>query len=291
MIDGVSIIAGRRGKLKKIVRLAYGLLADLAVFEDLVEHVGEGGGAGAGGVLRGLEAAGEVVVTLAGGAEFVGDVEGGEDGDAEGVYGVAVGGDSAHLGVDDGGETLDVGGIGAAEVVDLVVDLYGNGLGDGLVFGGLGGSLWDFEGLVHRVSFALRLEKFVHLLEHLFDAKADGIALFVEDVDFVFDGAGVAFVRGEFFAERGDFGFGGGAGFAFTLDDFYGAKDFLFEGLELVCADTRADGRCTHISTSIDGWGVDFIGENLGGIYLGADFCRLNAGDGGVGVFQGGCGF
>jgi hypothetical protein len=33
-------------------------LADLAVFEDLVEHVGEGGGAAAGGVLRVLEGAG-----------------------------------------------------------------------------------------------------------------------------------------------------------------------------------------------------------------------------------------
>ena len=34
-------------------------LADFAVFEDLVEHVGEGAGAGAGGVLRVLEVAGE----------------------------------------------------------------------------------------------------------------------------------------------------------------------------------------------------------------------------------------
>jgi hypothetical protein len=118
----------------------------------------------------------------------------------------------------------------------------------------------------------LRLEEFVHLLEHLFDAKADGVALFVEDGDFVFDGAGVAFIGGEFFAEGGDFGFGGGAGFAFTLDDLDGAEDLLFECLKLVDADTRADGRCTHISTSIDGWGVDLIGENLGGIYLGADF-------------------
>ena len=39
------------------------------------------------------------------------------------VDGVAVGGDGAHLGVDDGGETFDVGGVGAAEVVDLVVDV------------------------------------------------------------------------------------------------------------------------------------------------------------------------
>src|ERR1700730_2203409 len=75
-------------------------LSYLAVFQDLVEHVGKGGGAAAGGVLRVLEGAGEVgdlVVALAGGAEFVGDVESGEDGDAEGVDGVALSGDGAHL--------------------------------------------------------------------------------------------------------------------------------------------------------------------------------------------------
>ena len=112
-------------------------LSDLTIFEDLVEHVGEGGGAAAGGVLRVLQGAGEVgdlVVTLAGGAELVGDVESGEDGDAEAVDCVAVGGDGAHLGVDDGGQALDVGGIGAAEIVDLVVDVDG----DGLALRGLG---------------------------------------------------------------------------------------------------------------------------------------------------------
>jgi hypothetical protein len=131
------------------------LLSDFAVFEDLVEHVGEGGGAAAGGVLRVLDAAGERVVTLAGGAELVGDVEGGEDGYAEAVDGVAVGGDGAHLGVYDGGEALDVGGVGAAEIVDLVVDIDRDGLGDGLVFGGLGRGLGGFESLVHWVSFVL----------------------------------------------------------------------------------------------------------------------------------------
>ena len=132
-------------------------LADFAVFKDFVEHVGEGGGSAAGGVLRVLERAGEVgnlVVVLAGGAEFVGDVEGGEDGDSEAVDGVAEGGDGAHLGVDDGGEALDVGGVGAAEIVDLVVDVYR----DGLALRGLG-RLWGlrrgFESLVHRVSFTL----------------------------------------------------------------------------------------------------------------------------------------
>ena len=82
------------------------------------------------------------------------------------------------------------------------------------------------------------LEEFVYLLKHLFDTDANGFALFVESGEFGFDSAGVLFVGGEFFAERSDFGLGGGAGFAFALDDFYGAEDFLFEGLELVCGDT-----------------------------------------------------
>src|SRR3981189_1553248 len=73
------------------------------------------------------------------------------------------------------------------------------------------------------------LEEFVHLLEHLFDAEADGGALFVEGVELGFDGAGVALVDGELFAEGGDLGLGGGAGFALALDDFDGAEDFLFE--------------------------------------------------------------
>ncbi|WP_433967899.1 hypothetical protein [Tunturiibacter gelidiferens] len=48
-----------------------------------------------------------------------------------------MGGDGAHLGVDDGGEALDVGGVGAAEVIDLVVDFDG----DGLALRELGGGL------------------------------------------------------------------------------------------------------------------------------------------------------
>jgi hypothetical protein len=108
----------------------------------------------------------------------------------------------------------------------------------------------------------LVLEEFVYLLEHLFDTDANDFALFVESGEFGFDGAGVVFVGGEFFAEGGYFGLGGGAGFAFALDDFYGAKDFLFEGLELVCGDTRADGRGTHISMSIDAGHVDLPEES-----------------------------
>ena len=48
-------MAGLERKLKKNLRES----AYFAVFEDFVEHVGEGSGAGARGVLRVLEAAGE----------------------------------------------------------------------------------------------------------------------------------------------------------------------------------------------------------------------------------------
>ena len=148
-----------------------------------------------------------------------------------------MGGDGAHLGVDDGGEALDVGGVGAAEVIDLIVDVDGDGLA--LVLrGGLGG----FEGLVHRVSFALRLEELVHLLEQLFNSEANGVALFVEGGEFGFYGACVALKCGKLLAEGGDFGLCDGAGFAFALDDLYGAEDFLLERLELV----DADGGCAH---------------------------------------------
>ena len=93
--------------------------------------------------------------------------------------------------------------------------------------------------------FVVGLEEFVHLLEHLFYAQADGVALFVEGGEFGFGGAWRCVLKvGELFAERGDFGLGGGAGFAFALDDLYGAEDFLLEGLELV----DADGGCAHIS-------------------------------------------
>ena len=95
------------------------------------------------------------------------------------VDGVALGGDGAHLGVDDGGETFDVGGIGAAEMVDLVVDVDR----DGLALGGLGRGLGGFEGLVHRLFHRVSLvglEEFVDLLEHFFYAKADVFALFGE---------------------------------------------------------------------------------------------------------------
>jgi hypothetical protein len=84
----------------------------------------------------------------------------------------------------------------------------------------------------------LVLEEFVHLLKHLFDAETDSFALFVEGGEFGFYGAGVAFVRGKFFTERGYLGLSGGAGFAFALDDLYSAEDLLFECLKLVGADT-----------------------------------------------------
>jgi hypothetical protein len=116
------------------------------------------------------------------------------------------------------------------------------------------------------------LEEFVDLLEHFFYAKADVFALFGEGGDFGFDGACVGFMGGEFFAERSDFGFGGGACFAFAFDDFYGTEDFLFERLKLVDANARAEGRCTHNFSSIDGASVDSPEGNRGGIYLDARF-------------------
>jgi hypothetical protein len=142
--------------------------------------------------------------------------------------------------------------------------------------------------LIHRVSFVLVLEEFVHLLEHLFYAEANGIALFVESGEFGFGGAGVALIQGQLFTERGDFSLGCGAGFTLFFDDFYGTEDFLLERLEFICADTRVDGRCTHIFPSIDGGGVDLLEGNWGGIYLGARFQVLNAGDGEGRGFSGG---
>lgn len=135
--------------------------------------------------------------------------------------------------------------------------------------GGLGG-------FVPSCLLRVGLEEFVDLLQHLFDADANGVAFFVEGVEFGFDGAGVVFERSEFFAERGDFSLGGGAGFALFFDDFYGAENLLFEGLELVRGDTRADGRGTHISISIDAGDVDSPEGNSGGIYLGAWFLQIN---------------
>ena len=147
----VSIIDARGWEFKEI-RLGgvTVVLACATVFEDFVEHVSDGAGAGADGLLRGLEAAGEGIVTLARGAEFVGDVEGCEDGYAEAIDGASVGGDGTHFCVDDLGEALDVSGVGSAEIIDLIVDIDC----DGLTCGGLGWSLWRFEGLVHCVSFA-----------------------------------------------------------------------------------------------------------------------------------------
>ena len=54
---------------------------------------------------------------------FVGDVEGGQDGDVEGIDGAGVLGDGAHLGIDEFGQALDIGRIGAAQMIALVVDL------------------------------------------------------------------------------------------------------------------------------------------------------------------------
>ena len=74
------------------------------------------------------------------------------------------------------------------------------------------------------------LEEFVHLLEHLFDTLADCFALFGEGGELGFGGG---LLGRKLLTERGYFGLGGGAGFAFALDDFDGAEDFLLLGLQL----------------------------------------------------------
>ena len=129
------------------------------------------------------------------------------------------------------------------------------------------------------------------MLEHLFYAEADGLALFIEGGEFGFCGAGIALIRGELVAERSDFGFGGGAGFAFALDDFYGAEDLLFECLDFVGGDTWADGGCTHTSTSIDGASGDWPEGNWGGIYLDAPVRGLNVALVESAIFKGVAGF
>src|SRR5271156_1548872 len=67
------------------------------------------------------------------------------------------------------------------------------------------------------------LEEFVHLLQHFFDALADGVAFLVEGVELVLRGGEGFALRGsesfELGAECGYFCFGGGAGFALALDD------------------------------------------------------------------------
>ena len=76
------------------------------------------------------EVSGEVVVALAQGDELIGDVERGQDSDTQGVDRGPTRGDRTHLAVDHGGEALEVLGIDAAEVIDLVVDLDDDGLRD-----------------------------------------------------------------------------------------------------------------------------------------------------------------
>src|SRR5580692_6555755 len=70
---------------------------------------------------------------------------------------------------------------------------------------------------------ALILEELVHLLEHLFDAEADGFTFFGEGSDLGLGHGGEGLLLGELGSEGGDFGFGCGAGFAFAFDDLYGA--------------------------------------------------------------------
>src|SRR5579871_1136298 len=123
------------------------MLADFAIFENFVEESGERTGAGTHGDLGEGEAASEGFVALAEGLKLVGDVESGKDGYAERIDSVAKGGDGAHFGVDDVRELLDVGGVGAAEIVDLVVNFDSDGLT-------LSELLWCGRGesLIHRYS-------------------------------------------------------------------------------------------------------------------------------------------
>jgi hypothetical protein len=118
----------------------------------------------------------------------------------------------------------------------------------------------------------MKLEEFVHLLEHLFDALADGFTLFGEGGEFGFDHGGEGLLLSELGTERGYFGFGGGAGFALALYDFDGTEDFLLEGLELVGADAGGDGGRAHIDFSIDGEEVDFLWGKVGWNLFGCEF-------------------
>ena len=55
----------------------------------------------------------------------------------------------------------------------------------------------------------LGLEEFVHLFEHLFDALANGFALFGEGVELGLGGAGGLELSCKLFTEQGYFGFSG----------------------------------------------------------------------------------
>jgi hypothetical protein len=61
--------------------------------------------------------------------EFIGDVQRGENGHAQRVNRVAVGGDGAHLGVDRGRQLLNVFRIVGAQMIGLIVDIYTDGRG------------------------------------------------------------------------------------------------------------------------------------------------------------------
>ena len=98
------------------------------------------------------------------------------------------------------------------------------------------------------------LEEFVDLVEHLFDALADEVALLIEGGELGLDVGLGLIVRAELGAESGYLGLQGrvlrvgrGAGFAFAFDDLYCLEDFLFEGLEFIDADATGKGCCTHI--------------------------------------------
>jgi hypothetical protein len=102
--------------------------ADAAVFgEEGIEESVERAGA----VMNAAAGLGEVAVQLVefffGAGELIGDVERSEYRNAQGIDGLALRRDEAHLGVDYGGELVDVFRVLAAQAVILVEDLNRNG--------------------------------------------------------------------------------------------------------------------------------------------------------------------
>src|SRR5271155_1580982 len=94
-----------------------------------VQQTGKTVGAGTERGLRLAHAAAKVTGVLLQTHEFIGDVQGGEYGDAQGVHRIAVGGDSTHLSINHGCELLNIVDIRSAQVIGLVVNIYADGRG------------------------------------------------------------------------------------------------------------------------------------------------------------------
>src|SRR5580698_7908186 len=78
----------------------------------------------AGAVVNGAAGCSEVAVQLVefffGARQLIGDIQRGEYGNAQGINGLALRCDEAHLAVDDRGELVDVFGILTAQTIALV---------------------------------------------------------------------------------------------------------------------------------------------------------------------------